>query len=170
MFEFSSSRWYNNKATAQFAYRLLDSVWYHLQLKGSKPLTNWRFGSISFQVVHLTEKLLLKEKHIGITEVVELTKPDCNSLIDLKRSESQLSEVRQEDHSSTNSAVSSSESPHFTDGARTVSSNASELDQSDISHIEKEEVKGHHQCLELGDNSGSFDFPVEDHSFWLWPW
>lgn len=130
-----------------------------------------KIWTISLQVVHLTDKLLLNEKYNGITEALELKKPDCNSPIDVKKSESQLVGVKQEDHSSTNSAVSDSESPHCTYGARTDSTNAFELDQSDISHVEEaEEVKGYHQFLKLeDDNSGSFNFPVEDHPFWLWP-
>lgn len=122
------------------------------------------------EVVHLTDKLLLKEKHEDITEALELKKPDYNSIIELKKPESQLFGVKQEDHSSSNSEVSHSGSRHCTDGTRTDSSNAFEPDQSGISYVEEdEEVEGYHQFLKLEDNSGSFDFPVEEQALWLWP-
>lgn len=128
-------------------------------------------GSISLQVVHLTNKLLLKEKYNGNTEPLEFKGPDYNSTVDLRSSGNQVVGLKQEDHSSTDSAVSVSESPHCADGPLTDSSNAFEPDQSDISHVEDdEEVGGYHRFLKLDDHSGSFDFQVEDHPCWLWPW
>lgn len=122
------------------------------------------------EVDHLTDELLLKGKHMDITEALERKKPDYNTIIELKKPEIQLVGVKQEDHSSSNSAVSDAGSPHCTDGTHTDSSNAFEPDQSDISHVEEdEEVKGYHQFLKLEDSSASFDFPVEEQALWFWP-
>lgn len=122
------------------------------------------------EVVHLTDKLLLKKKYSTITEPLEVKKADYNFSIDEKISENQNVGVKQEDHSSTNSAVSDYGSPHCIDGAGANSPGAFEPDQSDISHVEEdEEVREYHQFLKLEDHSGSFEFPVEDQSFWLWP-
>lgn len=126
--------------------------------------------SISLQVVHLTDKLLLKEKPEDIREALEVEKPDYNTIIEPKKPERQLFGVKQEDRSSSNSAASESGSPHCTDGARTDSSNVFEPDQSDISYVEEdEEVRGYHQFLKLEDGAGSFDFPVEEQALWFWP-
>lgn len=122
------------------------------------------------EVVHVKDKLLLKENFNGITEELELKIPCHDFSVDDRKSESQLvGVIKVEDQSAANSAVSDSESPRLIDGARTDSSNAFEPDQSDISHVEEEEVRGFHQFLKLEDHSGGFDFPVEEHAFWLWP-
>lgn len=109
------------------------------------------------EVVHITDRLNV------ITEPLEELKTPCHDFsIDGRKFENQ------ENHSSTNSAVSDSESPHCIDKGRT-DFNAFEPDQSDISHVDEEEVRGVHRFLKLDDHSGSFDFPIEENAFWLWP-
>ncbi|KAJ6833478.1 homeobox-leucine zipper protein HAT5-like [Iris pallida] len=134
------------------------------------------------EVIFLADKLLFKEKEKGAAEAAQQPKDlESNSASEeVKESpKSQMVGVKQEDLSSTNSAIFDSESPRrCIDGSGqnpssepAVSSNGFDLDHSDLSHAdEAEEVRGYHQFLKLEDSSvDNFEFPVEDQALWYWP-
>lgn len=129
------------------------------------------------EVIVLTDKLLLKEKKGSLelfepNNMLDLTsKPDSNSNSEEKTLEVPLPVCKQEDLSSSASAVSDSESPRCIDRLRTDIyglTESFEAVQSDRSYVEEEEVK---LCslLKLEDNLSSYEFPVEDQAFWFWP-
>lgn len=132
------------------------------------------------EVIFLADKLLFKEKEKGAAEATQPKDLANNSASEeVKESKSQVMGMKQEDLSSTNSAIFDSESPRCCiDGSGqnpssepAVSSNGFDLDHSDLSHgaEEVEEVRGYHQFLKLEDNSDTFEFPVEDQALWFWP-
>lgn len=151
---------------------------------------------LSQQVLFLTDKILLKEKHRENSVTSELNEPKLQSQKEVTTSAAELKNVpiivpKQEDLSSANSAVFDSDSPHCTDGGHSSllepadSSNIFELDQSDVSHTEEEEQEDLGRSLlhpafhfpKLEDsayldppvNSCNYGILVEDQTCWYWP-
>ncbi|KAH7681889.1 homeobox-leucine zipper protein [Dioscorea alata] len=130
------------------------------------------------EIVSLTEKLMHKEKDKddkGNKHASEFKNSINNeAVVETKRLDVQVSTLvcKQEDLSSTNSAVFDSDSSHYTDEVgHTVSSNAFEPDHSDLSHAEEDgEVKKYPFLKFEDNNSTDYGVPVvvEDQSFWFW--
>lgn len=121
--------------------------------------------------------------HLGPSQ--QLSPHDLVS--DMKPSMPTIIKCKQEDHSSANSDVFDSDSPHYTDGVHSsllepdVSSHAIEHDQSDLSQDEEDNLSkslGHslYTFPKLEDpvyhepsaDCSNFEFPVEDQNCWFW--
>ncbi|KAL5722583.1 hypothetical protein ACHQM5_006090 [Ranunculus cassubicifolius] len=138
---------------------------------------------------------LLKEKEQLNAEVLSLTEgqsPQTSNALEpsqpqsLSTSDSEkkpstpMIVCKQEAHSSGNSDVFDSDSPHYTDGVHSSllepgdSSHAFEPDNSDSSQDEDERPLYNFPKLEEPvypdepADCGSFDFPVEDQQAWFW--
>ncbi|XP_022738208.1 homeobox-leucine zipper protein HAT5-like isoform X2 [Durio zibethinus] len=149
------------------------------------------------EVLQHTDKLLMKEKEKGNSEVSDVNtlsqEPPQKPVVAEAASEGEESKVslvacKQEDISSAKSDIFDSDSPHYTDGVHSSlleaadSSYPFEPDQSDSSQDEEDNLsKGllHPPSyifpkLEDDDysdppaSSCNFGFPVEDHAFWSW--
>ncbi|CDP14863.1 unnamed protein product [Coffea canephora] len=146
------------------------------------------------EVVHITEKLLIKEKE---NENSKLSHSSSLSAAPAKGStadsacEDEVSKVsavalKQEDLSSAKSDVLDSDSPHYTDGVHSSllepgdSSYALEQDQSDLSQDEEDDITKTlmhpaYLFLKMEDSdyhdpqsSCYYGFPVEDQAFGFW--
>ncbi|KAK6249921.1 Homeobox domain - like 10 [Theobroma cacao] len=149
------------------------------------------------EVLQLTDKLLVKEKEKGNSELSDVNKlsqePPQKLVVAETASEGEESKVsvvacKQEDISSAKSDIFDSDSPHYTDGVHSSlleaadSSYPFEPDQSDLSQDEEDNLsKGllhppSYIFPKLEDDeysdppasSCNFGFPVEDHAFWSW--
>lgn len=129
------------------------------------------------EIVSLTEKLMHKEKDKADKDDKHTSefKNSINNepVVETKRLEVQapILVCKQEDLSSTNSAVFDSDSSHYTDEVghtTTDSSNAFEPDHSDLSHAEEDGEVKRYPFLKFEDNSTDYGVPVEDQSFWFW--
>lgn len=124
---------------------------------------------LNAEVISLTDKLLLKK--IG-----EKRKPktkDTNQLRNVNCLGVSVPSCKQEDLDSTNSVIfdngneAGARTPSF---QLTDSSNAFELENSDLSHLEEDEKVKQYTCMKLEDSSGNYDFALEDQALWLWPY
>ncbi|GLU21473.1 hypothetical protein SLE2022_376100 [Rubroshorea leprosula] len=149
------------------------------------------------EVLQLTDKLLLKEKEKGNSDVSDMDslsqEPQEKPIAQESAYEGEGSKVslvvcKQEDISSAKSDLFDSDSPPYTDGVHSSlleacdSSYVFEPDQSDLSQDEEDNLGKsmlHHPYIfpkvEDDDypdppaaNSCNFGFPVEDHAFWSW--
>ncbi|XP_031276254.1 homeobox-leucine zipper protein HAT5-like [Pistacia vera] len=148
------------------------------------------------EVVILTDKLHLKEKESGKTELCNVNntlsqeqlpqKPIADSSSEGEVSKVSIVACKQEDISSARSDIFDSDSPHYTDGVHSSlletcdSSYVFEPDQSDLSQDEDDNLSKNFlppyifPKLEEADysdpptSSCNFGFPIEDHSFWPW--
>uniref|UniRef100_A0A5B6ZPE2 Homeobox-leucine zipper protein n=1 Tax=Davidia involucrata TaxID=16924 RepID=A0A5B6ZPE2_DAVIN len=149
------------------------------------------------EVVHLTDKLFLKEKGRGNSDSSDSNnqsealpqEPISDSVSESEVSKVAIVACKQEDLSSAKSDVLDSESPHYTDGGvhsslllPSDSSYVFEPDQSDISQDEEDNLSKSllpppsygFPKIEDADypnppaNSCYFGFPVEDQAFGFW--
>lgn len=149
-----------------------------------------------WQVVLLQDKLLLREKEMGISELSDtnklsqepLQKPVAESVSEGEVSKVSIVACKQEDMSSAKSDIFDSDSPHYTDGVHSSllepgdSSNVFEPDQSDLSQDEVDNLNLGKSLLpayifpkledvdysDPSENSCNFGFPADDHAFWSW--
>lgn len=144
------------------------------------------------EVLTLTDKQSLKEKDGGNSELSDSAEPSqpeaqLNSAPTKKPSDVPKIVCKQEDLSSTNSAVFDTDSPHYTDGVHSSlsepahSSHVFEHDQSDLSQDEEDELSKKlvppiYNFPKLEDtfysdtpaDSCNYGFPVEDQAPWFW--
>jgi len=152
--------------------------------------------TLKAQVVVLQDKLLLREKERGISELSDtnklsqepLQKPVAESISEGEASKVSIVACKQEDMSSAKSDIFDSDSPHYTDGVHSAllepgdSSNVFEPDQSDLSQDEEDNLNLSKSLLpayifpkledvdysDPSENSCNFGFPADDHAFWSW--
>ncbi|XP_057517173.1 homeobox-leucine zipper protein HAT5-like [Amaranthus tricolor] len=140
---------------------------------------------LQVEVVHLTEKLLLKEKNTEPSNTSTETKTVQEEPIIESASESEdhqisLFKYKQEDLSSAKSDVIDSDSPHYVDATHhsafldpTDSSYAFEADHSDISqddedYLSKSLLPSSH--FDPPANSCAYGLSGEDHASVYWPY
>ncbi|XP_058180533.1 homeobox-leucine zipper protein HAT5-like [Rhododendron vialii] len=135
------------------------------------------------EVLHLTDKVVLKQKHKGNTDPSDSNK---QLLAQPQASVDSGMPSNQEDHSSAKSDVLDSDSPHYVEGHSSLiepgdSSYVLEPEQSDLSQDEEDNLsknllaptgyvfpKVEHDYPNPPTNSCYFGFPVEEQPFGFW--